>query len=160
MYAEANERPVLWRAEGYIAAGQYTPPTLYYYVGETVQNANLINAGAIAEALTLKVDKHQAANASMPSNKHINLTLGASGTNYTAPDDGWLILKCNQTAQYGWFNLIDITSGMESWQQQVASNFLLRGYIPCAKGQTIKVNYQDIDTSSAGFYFIYAKGAQ
>ena len=44
-----------WKASGYLAEGEYTPLTdnilLYYYVGETVQNANLIDAGRIGEQL-------------------------------------------------------------------------------------------------------------
>lgn len=44
-----------WFASGYLAEGEYTPLAdsilLYYYVGETVQNANLIDAGRIGEQL-------------------------------------------------------------------------------------------------------------
>ena len=50
-----------WKASGYLAEGEYTPLTdnilLYYYVGETVQNANLIDAGRIGEQLAGKLDR-------------------------------------------------------------------------------------------------------
>ena len=46
---------IAWKTSGYLAEGEYTPLTdnilLYYYVGETVQNANLIDAGRIGEQL-------------------------------------------------------------------------------------------------------------
>ena len=62
--------------------------SLYYYVGETVQNANLIDAGRIGEQLSTKTDMLQASGAGMPSSKYIDLTLGKSGTKYTAPANG------------------------------------------------------------------------
>ena len=52
----------LWDVYGYLAEGEYTPPKLYYYVGETVQNANLIDAGRIGEqlaSLTTVVETYQ-----------------------------------------------------------------------------------------------------
>ncbi len=47
-----------WKASGYLAEGEYTEDSiLYYYIGETVQNANLIDAGRIAEQLVDKLDR-------------------------------------------------------------------------------------------------------
>lgn len=45
---------VIWRTAGYLADSEWTQPYLYFYIGETVQNANLINAGRFAE---VKADK-------------------------------------------------------------------------------------------------------
>ena len=54
-----------WLTLGYLAEGEYTPLAdnilLYYYVGETVQNANLIDAGRIGEqvaSLTTVIDTY------------------------------------------------------------------------------------------------------
>ena len=44
-----NNSPVIWYACGYSVLTATNISPLYYYVGETVQNANLINAGVIAE---------------------------------------------------------------------------------------------------------------
>ena len=47
-----------WKTSGYLREGfgEYTPQNLYYYVGETVQNANLINVAQITSDLARKVD--------------------------------------------------------------------------------------------------------
>lgn len=65
--------------------------SLYYYVGETVSNENLINAGEIAEALTAKVDtsnKQWAMNALMPDLSA--KVQKAFGTTHTAESNGYL----------------------------------------------------------------------
>ena len=68
--------------------------TLYYYVGETVQNANLINAGRIGEQLANKVDTSNtqwATNACMPDySAGISVTYPLSSNPYTAPCNGML----------------------------------------------------------------------
>lgn len=45
-----------WKTSGYLASDQYTPQNLYYYVGDTVQNASLIDVAQITSALSNKVD--------------------------------------------------------------------------------------------------------
>lgn len=56
-----NASKISWYAYGYLAEEEYAPLTdnisLYYYIGETVQNANLIDAGRIGEQLANKQDK-------------------------------------------------------------------------------------------------------
>ena len=47
---------IYWKASGYLASDQYTPQNLYYYVGDTVQNASLIDVAQITSALSNKVD--------------------------------------------------------------------------------------------------------
>lgn len=62
-----------------------------------------INVGAISESLNNKVDLNQLntntqgleylSGLGMPSSKYIDLTLGASGTTYTAPANGWVNMR-------------------------------------------------------------------
>ena len=63
--AHNGGRYIFWKTCSYLAEGEYTPLTdnilLYYYVGETVQNANLIDAGRIGEQLAGKADKTEVA---------------------------------------------------------------------------------------------------
>lgn len=85
---------------------------LYYYVGDTVQNANLIDAGRIGESLANKTDKVQAAKASMPSGEYINMVLDRNDTTindhiYTAPYDGYLSLSGSASGEYGIYTLVD-----------------------------------------------------
>ena len=71
---------------------------LYYYVGETVQNANLIDAGRIGEVLAGKVDVSNAqwaTNACMPDySASITMT-----SPFTAPCDGFVYLLSSSGVQ-------------------------------------------------------------
>ncbi len=89
---------------------------LYYYVGDTVQDASLINAGAVLGQLSNKADidasnfnadgKSLLSGLGMPSNRYIDLTLGASGATYTAPANGYIFLEMvgTQAQQNGYIN--------------------------------------------------------
>lgn len=58
--------------------------SLYFLVASVAQNAPLANLGRIEET---KVDKNSSWG--FPSNRYIDLTLGASGSTYTAPANGY-----------------------------------------------------------------------
>lgn len=64
---------------------------LYYYVGETVQNSNLIDAGRIGEELGNKTNTEQAASASVPNYEKAYLYQATLSTIFTAPCDGILM---------------------------------------------------------------------
>ena len=135
--------------------------SLYFYVGETVQNANLIDAGRIGEQLATKTDMQQAAKASMPSNRYIDLTLGATGTTYIAPADGWISFAKKITATGQFVNLSNNTIGMSimGCNAKDGSGGNTSCFISCKKGDEVATWY------SAGgdviiLRFIYAEGAQ
>lgn len=132
--------------------------SLYFYVGETVQNANLIDAGRIGEALTLKTDKVQAANSSMPSNKYIDLTVGATGSTYTAPANGWFsLLRLVSTAAIS----IILTTNKKMYSRSVSTTTgtqTLKASIPVAKGDTLTVEWNGNSIGTYEFYFVYAEG--
>lgn len=132
---------------------------LYFYVGETVQNANLINAGRIEETLATKTDKVQASQASMPSSRYIDLTLGASGSSYIAPANGWLILSKTTNGANQTLVLENHTNGMQSGMIIPNSGNSGRIHIPVKKNDVIETRY----TSGGNvvmFRFIYAEGEQ
>ena len=126
--------------------------SLYYYVGETVQNANLIDAGRIGEVLADKVDMLQASGAGMPSNKYIDLTLGASGSTYTAPANGYIHLGCQAQGGIGWFNL-SASPGVSLNIPYATSGGGLAGFIPIRKGQKFVVTYSRIGNILFRFYY-------
>lgn len=131
---------------------------LYYYVGETVQNANLINAGRIGEVLATKTDSIQAANASMPSNKYVDLTLGTSGQSYIAPANGYFFLnKFTGTKTNSFVYLRTAGYGVSSLPNNANLNNLL--LLPCRKGDVVVVDY-NINGDTANFKFIYAEGEE
>ena len=133
--------------------------SLYYYVGETVQNANLINAGRIEETLVKKVDMQQATIASFPSDRYIDLTLGASGTTYTAPANGYFYLNKTKAGQTQYIALKNITGNIGVWSNgnPQATNGLVYTYIPAKKGDIVETVYSTSGTTNE-FRFIYAQG--
>lgn len=128
---------------------------LYYYVGETVQNANLIDAGRIGEQLSGLVEV--GGSLSMPSSKYIDLTLGANGSTYTAPANGWLYLNAKTTTTDGRFELHNITaSDLAVKNKETIADRAVSAYIPLNRGDIGKVYYANITVSV--FRFIYAQG--
>ena len=134
--------------------------SLYYYVGETVQDADLINAGRMQEQLATKTDKVQAAQASMPSHKYIDLTLGASGSTYTAPANGWFMLNkaasapTDSTWHYAYLH--NNTNKVESYQIGNYNHSLVC-LIPVLKGDNIYCEY-NANGDTRLLRFIYAQG--
>ena len=139
--------------------------TLYFYVGETVQNASLIDAGRIGEQLASLIPDNSSliSGYGMPSNKYIDLTLGASGSTYTAPANGYVTVFGNFQNANGFLYILDITgdrnncsviskAGSGDWT--CAATLLIR------KGHTFEVtyNYNPTTVSYGLFRFYYAEG--
>ena len=157
----------LWSTQGFADTSLYNI-NLYYYVGNVVQNADLINAGALQDNLTTKLDK-DLSNISTnsretitrwgyPSNKYINLTLNASGSSYTAPADGYVVYHCIVSEQTGFYQAGVTTS----YGARVQCGFY--GYsnyggcvLPISKGQWFQV-YYETNTTSRVLQFVYCKG--
>lgn len=96
----------------------------------------------------------------MPSSRYIDLTLGASGSIYTAPANGYISIICSQTASAGWIR-IWTPNGMSFWLQQNASNYTMSSFIPVLKGVNVTIDYENVAIHSNGYFrFIYAEGAE
>ncbi len=137
---------------------------LYFYVGETVQNANLINAGRIEEKLADKTDKVQASLASMPSDKYIDLTVGASGTIYVAPANGYVdfIRTCASTNEFVAMATISENGAdlLHTKSTAGTANNTANVYAPVKKGDSFKIVYTATGTAINSLRFIYAEGDQ
>lgn len=98
-----------------------------------------------------------AAGASMPSARVVNWSLGASGTQYTAPANGWV--HFSKDGEDG--TQIALTNISRAISSRSCASLLtaLRIFIPCAKGDTINVLYTASGTLNA-LQFIYAEGAE
>lgn len=103
----------------------------------------------------LKVDTAAVAHLAMPSNTKVDLTLGANGSTYTAPADGWVVFKGNQTKYAGWLQIA--STKLLTWMQSPSDNFVIGNYLPIRKNETFIVNYENI--TSTYFSFVYAVGA-
>ena len=102
----------------------------------------------------LKVDTAAVAHLAMPSSTKVNLTLGASGTTYTAPADGYVSAFGTTTAPNGFIS-ISSTVGLRVTQPSQTTG--LNNYIVCSRGSAIAVYYSDINITE--LKFVYAVGA-
>jgi hypothetical protein len=91
----------------------------------------------------------------MPSNRHLTLTLGASGSTYTAPANGYYSVSKKVTAadQYLYFS----SNTVEATVHSVASSNNLENYIPALKGSSVTISYTAKGDTSR-FFFVYAEG--
>ena len=94
----------------------------------------------------------------MPSGKYIDLTLGASGSTYTAPANGYYAIDKTAGAQHQYVNLKNTTAGMSIIQHAGNdNNYHCAGFIPVRKGDILVVNYGAKGATNY-FRFIYAEG--
>lgn len=145
-----------WTTCGYTDTAQNTGWNLYYYIGDTLQNAQLINVARIEEKLVTKTNKVQAAEASMPSSRYIDLTLGASGTTYTAPANGWFSLLVRGLTNLDMHKSDTISFGLVSYPYR---GDWAKQFVPVLKGDTITTDYEGTPDSIT-FRFFYAEGDQ
>lgn len=109
-----------------------------------------------------KAGENYLSSLSMPSNKSIDLTLGASGTLYTAPANGWFSLDTWTTSTVtAYYQLHNRTSGLALLavpdQEYV---YQQKGFIPCKASDIVALVYANIDTTKTRWRFIYAQGEQ
>ena len=134
---------------------------LYYKVANAVTNLEILDAGKVMNALNTVVPDNASLISSygMPSTNSINLTLGATGTQYTAPANGWVIVELNSSKlaelsinAYCGSSYISYTT-FNPWD----SNYPLRVSAPVTKGSKFQVWYTNLVTKNR-FQFIYAQG--
>lgn len=165
----------------YGASSTVQPPAtqayLYFYVGNTVQNETSVDVGEMTEALNNKLDL-DASNATAdtknaitgwckPSNRYIDLTLGAAFTSwYQAPANGMFSLRriaSNYDGQmYGVYSSDGTTSGNSCLQYAISTEnadvMILN--MPVKKGQYVRIDYVSITTDTFSYFrFIYDEGA-
>lgn len=102
-------------------------------------------------------DKSTISGWSMPSNKSIQLTVGAHGTAYTAPANGWFTVSGKPTKDGGYF-IMDSGNWEPSYMTSNTTGYFDRGFIPVRKGQVITIYYGDYEIEASRFRFIYAEG--
>lgn len=128
--------------------------SLYFFVASVAQNAPLANLGRIEET---KVDKNSSWG--FPSNRYIDLELGASGSTYTAPANGYVFIGKLSTAtgqNVNIYSINPVTQASICWSTN--KDQALNAGISVKKGQKFICRY------SAGgilleFRFVYAEGS-
>lgn len=99
--------------------------------------------------------KDLASGLGMPSNRYIDLTLGASGSTYTAPANGWVLIgkRCTGNQYLGTYDNV-IIHRLETW----SSNYCFV-FFPVRKGDVFPVSYTAAGVTEV-FRFVYAEGAE
>lgn len=147
---------------------------LYYCVGNTVVNEAQIDAGGLVAQVEQKANttldnvtpeaKTIMANMPMPSDNYIDLTLGANGTDYTAPANGYFYFAKtalqNQTVGLIRRNIATTWKDLTSYQiAYTGSGNVLPVWLPVKKGDKVEVNYNATGATQS-FKFFYAEGEQ
>lgn len=103
-------------------------------------------------------DKSTISGWGMPSSRYIDLTLGASGTTYTAPANGWIFLDKN-AANTQFIEIIVTYNNILLYYQYEFANIdrSLQLIIPIKRGYTFNVNY-NATGETYRYTFIYAEG--
>lgn len=100
-----------------------------------------------------------AAGWAMPSDTYEDLTIGADGTEYTAPANGWVYMQGSATANSSGATVANLTANI-SLNHQCFSNGW--GYtsqlLPVNKGDIFKTNWLNFNVNFVRF--IYAKGSE
>ncbi len=93
----------------------------------------------------------------MPSDNFIDLTLGSSGSTYTAPANGWFAISKISGSSDRYVQLYNSTNhiGINAYVPYTGGVGLC--FIPVKKGDTVTVSY-DLIGSTIYFRFYYAKG--
>ena len=130
--------------------------SLYFYVGEVLQDANLINAGNVLNRISQLNNEYITALA-FPSNSRIHLTLGSSGSSYVMPADGYLNWNGSFTSTSGYLRLSGKISSCV-YSASVSPGQPYRTFIPVSKDESVNITHSSIKETFT-FDFIYATGA-
>lgn len=106
----------------------------------------------------------QVAHMAMPSDKYIDLTIGASGTSYTAPADGWFIFRAPANSAVN--SYIDTYVHYHNQLISTATHIVSFTGDTCGfvhqvpKGAVLSLVYTATFSQITDFRFIYAVGSQ
>lgn len=147
------------------------PVEVFYYmvISTEGQTANVeIDINKVYEDLNLKANtnlsnltaegKSLASGLGMPSDRYIDLSVGATGTDYTAPANGYFALHGVAVGGAStYIELINISKAHELGScQQAVFNGGLRVFVPCLKGEVVR--YYNNNARVDHFRFYYAEG--
>lgn len=112
------------------------------------------------ETITEKDDEFYAVSGSgigFPSNKFDELTLGASGTEYVAPANGWFFIDKNSGSSNQYISIFNDTKGYKLILSAYNSGTAMGDLFPAQKNDIIRIVYSASGTTNT-FRFIYAEG--
>ena len=98
-------------------------------------------------------DKSTISGWSMPSSRYIDLTLGASGSTYTAPVNGWFTFSIGSGLTY----LDAYINGALGTTATNPNNVFIRRFVPAFRGDVLTIYYTGTP-NTALFRFFYTEG--
>ena len=93
----------------------------------------------------------------MPSNRYIDLTLGATGATYTAPANGYFCIHANGNGSNNWIEMINNSASSFARGVYGTTGWNFKNALEAKSGDSIIIQYNNINTPSV-FRFIYAEG--
>ena len=111
------------------------------------------------ETITEADDELYAVNGSgigFPSSRYEDLILGANGTEYVAPANGYFLIDKATTGNQH-VNFENITRNFRITNQPYGTGVTIGILLPAQKGDIVKLYYSAAGTTNA-FRFIYAEG--
>lgn len=172
LYGQGGGNNFNWTAQGYADTSviQDEFEYEYFFLGTSV-NETSVDVGQITTALTGKADvdlnnanpgqafTSQSAGWAMPSDSYVDLTLGASGSTYTAPANGYFAFEGHATSSNGWCNIFVMNNDTTFYSTTTVGPNVNHGTgsnIPVHKDAIVKLSWANY---SMGFFrFIYAQG--
>lgn len=141
----------------------------YYIVVATATKTNIqVDIDEIATDLNGKADvdltnttnqaKILMSRMAMPSNRYIDLTLGASGATYTAPANGYFNLDKSATGNQILY-MENSTAAVLSSSTVSFNGIDANCFVPCKKGDKILISY-NVGGATQRFRFVYAEGSE
>lgn len=160
-----------WRASGYtnyVSAERYS----YIVIATTTKTNIQVDIDEIATDLNGKADvdltninntgKIAIAHNAMPSDTYDDLTLGASGSTYIAPADGWFYLAKIAGSDFAFTNIILMINSTDSLFGDFADAYrtsFCTSRVEVKKGDVVKIDY-NATGATIDFRFIYAQGSE
>ena len=102
-------------------------------------------------------DKSTISGWSMPSSQYIDLTLGRTGTVYTAPANGWVYISKTSGDVNQSLTAVNITRHYSTESRPYAKGSDIRLLFPVSKGDRFQIHYT-ASSSTSYFRFIFAEG--
>lgn len=136
--------------------------SLYFFVASVAQNTPLANLGRIEET---KVDKNSSWG--FPSNRYIDLELGASGSTYTAPANGYfcwngIVNNSNVVLTIGATDVSNVDNAVKTAKRGYTANSAAReakAFVAEVVKNTVIHVWFGGNSISGSFKFIFAEGS-
>lgn len=125
--------------------------TIRVHDGETI--------GGTAVAKQTEIPTHtQIANIAMPSSRYIDLDIGATEAEYTAPADGYFVMV-RRLIPGGHLAIRNTVTGLGTTAHFYSTSGWINGYVfaPVQAGDTVQITYNNTPSI---LRFVYANGAQ